>query len=1395
MPPKCLPEAENAFGPAVGGGCSGGFDFTLLFEQTILSILPAAAFLVVSPLRIRYLLKQGIYTRTSFFRVAKLVVATGFAAAQLGLLVLWTEDKGLQTRGSVPAAALEVVAGLSLGLLSWVEDSRSVKPSSLLSVYLLFTLLFDVAQARTLWLLQQEQSKPIKVLFSISVGLKSVFLALETKGKRAYLETKYQDLPPESTSGIINRSFMWWLNHLFFRGFKSLLTLDDLNRLDPNLHSASLSHSAQVAWQQRRRPERRFEVPFALCRALWWPLASAAIPRLFLIGFTFAQPFLLQTILEWLGQGPNVSRNEGYGLLGATVLIYLGLAISNLHYNHTVYRFLTMFRGAVSSLIYGRALHIPDGRLDDRSAAITLMTTDIDRISACLINLNECWARLIEVAVGISILAMRIGWICVVPVIVTLGKSSGIGSIEIAKRIGPRQKIWVDAVQNRIAITSSLLSNIHTVRRMGWSHAVAEIIQKRQARETHLMEGFRWSIVWQNVVQNLPWALAPALTFAVYTSLGDSLDATTAFTNLSIITLLTDPAAKLLSAIPSTSASLGCFDRIQDFLVIPTCQEVQASDLIPGPTRVLADVTEIHAVESQNSCSSQHDPLVTMKDVTILPAPSSQDYVLQNVNLDVYRGSFVFFIGEVGSGKSSLLRAMLGHAACKGGSIRVPLGDMAYCAQTPWLLNVTIRAAICGLTNDDDDDIIDINWYQSVIRSCFLDHDLKLLDRGDRTQIGSGSGAVLSGGQMQRVSLARALYSRKGLLLLDDVFSALDNTTKKHIMAILFGKGGLLREMKSTVMLVTNDTEYLSYADEIFALSKGNLRKLTPGAAISKNNIFHITLPDEARNDTPTPSAKEKSGQVSKENQRNDLTRVTGDVAVYKYYFKSIGLVKTLVFLLFAGVHVFCSTFSQIWLEWWSKQGGGQKGLYVSVYMMLALFNSIGNGGYVWAILVLISPSTSRRLHYRLLKAVRRASSLFLSTTDSGVILNRFSQDMSLIEGQLPIGAMVFISTGLVASGSGYMTITIPFLLLALILLQHVYLRTSRQLRLLDLESRSPLYTHFMETISGLSTIQAFRWQDRFQEKNFRLLDASQRPYYLLYCVQRWLVLVLDLIVAAEAIVLVTLAVTLRSETSVGLVGVSLNNILSFGNSLSAVTQGWTQLEVSLGSISRVREFDSSIKSEPEVFRDGELPDEWPGKGAIKFSKVTAEYRYLWTHWKEVICDRLVAIPQDTIILEGCSVRLNADPAGAHTDTEIIIALDRVGLWKSVLEDQSGLDAEISSSSVSLSKGQQQLLGLSRALLKVQNRKNSSSRNILLLDEPTSHVDRETDDKMQAVLRETPCLAACTKLTVAHRIKSIANADLAIVLDAGRIVEMGDPRDLIMRAGSVFAELSSGEKS
>lgn len=139
---------------------------------------------------------------------------------------------------------------------------------------------------------------------------------------------------------------------------------------------------------------------------------------------------------------------------------------------------------------------------------------------------------------------------------------------------------------------------------------------------------------------------------------------------------------------------------------------------------------------------------------------------------------------------------------------------------------------------------------------------------------------------------------------------------------------------------------------------------------------------------------------------------------------------------------------------------------------------------------------------------------------------------------------MSIASAALVATGSSYMAISIPFLILIICVLQHVYLRTSRQLRLLDLEAKSPLYSHFLESLRGVTTIRAFGWGQQFNNVNDKLLDHSQRPYYLLYCIQRWLNLVLDLIVGAEAILVVGLAVGLRASSNPGLLGVSLNNVL-----------------------------------------------------------------------------------------------------------------------------------------------------------------------------------------------------------------------------------------------------------
>ena len=379
----------------------------------------------------------------------------------------------------------------------------------------------------------------------------------------------------------------------------------------------------------------------------------------------------------------------------------------------------------------------------------------------------------------------------------------------------------------------------------------------------------------------------------------------------------------------------------------------------------------------------------------------------------------------------------------------------------------------------------------------------------------------------------------------------------------------------------------------------------------------------------------------------------------------------------------------------------------------------------------------------------------------------------------------------LISLGSAYMAITIPFVLLAIYLIQAVYLRTSRQIRFMDLEAKAPVYSHFLEVGEGVATIRAFGWQEDAKQRNDDLLDASQTPYYLMYCVQRWLQLVLDLLVAVMAVVVMALAVSLRSSTSAGLLGVALNNILGFNQSLGRLVREWTNLETSLAAISRLKAFSETTSSETDCASSDTGPSSWPSGGII-LKNVSASYSgndvgpvldnisfEISAGQKIGICGRtgsgksslllailrlmelssgsitidgvnitdvslqklrssITTVAQDPLLLP-VSIRRNLNLNSTVTDESMISALRKVCLWDMVSE-RGGLDAVLTKDS--LSHGQLQLLTLARALLQTSK--------IVLLDEATSNLDHETDQIIQAVIREN--FAACTVIAIAHRV-------------------------------------------
>ena len=192
---------------------------------------------------------------------------------------------------------------------------------------------------------------------------------------------------------------------------------------------------------------------------------------------------------------------------------------------------------------------------------------------------------------------------------------------------------------------------------------------------------------------------------------------------------------------------------------------------------------------------------------------------------------------------------------------------------------------------------------------------------------------------------------------------------------------------------------------------------------------------------------------------------------------------------------------------------------------------------------------------------------------------------------------------------SKYITIAIPFLAFVFYIIQRFYLRTSRQMRLLDIEYKAPLYSQLMETLSGLPTMRAFQWQDKFEKRFLRVLDDSQRPSYLLYCIQRWLNLAVDLVIAIMAIILITIAVKLLGKISPGYMGIALLNIMSFSATVKTLITSWVTLEISIGAVARIKSFTDDTESEDECSGLRMPPESWPSQGAIEIRDFTASYQ------------------------------------------------------------------------------------------------------------------------------------------------------------------------------------------
>nr|XP_016776004.3 ATP-binding cassette sub-family C member 8 isoform X3 [Pan troglodytes] len=794
-------------------------------------------------------------------------------------------------------------------------------------------------------------------------------------------------------------------------------------------------------------------------------------------------------------------------------------------------------------------------------------------------------------------------------------------------------------------------------------------------------------------------------------------------------------------------------------------------------------------------------------------------------------------------------------------------GPVAYASQKPWLLNATVEENIIF------ESPFNKQRYKMVIEACSLQPDIDILPHGDQTQIGE-RGINLSGGQRQRISVARALYQHANVVFLDDPFSALDIHLSDHLMQA--GILELLRDDKRTVVLVTHKLQYLPHADWIIAMKDGTIQRegTLKDFQRSECQLFEHwktlmnrqdqelekeTVTERKATEPPKGLSRamssrdgllqdeeEEEEEAAESEEDDNLSSVLHQRAEIPWracakYLSSAGilLLSLLVFSQLLKHMVLVAI--DYWLAKWTDSAltltpaarncslSQECTLDQTVYAMV--FTVLCSLGIVLCLVTSVTVEwtglkVAKRLHRSLLNRIILAPMRFFETTPLGSILNRFSSDCNTIDQHIPSTLECLSrSTLLCVSALAVISYVTPVFLVALLplaivcyFIQKYFRVASRDLQQLDDTTQLPLLSHFAETVEGLTTIRAFRYEARFQQKLLEYTDSNNIASLFLTAANRWLEVRMEYIGACVVLIAAVTSISnsLHRELSAGLVGLGLTYALMVSNYLNWMVRNLADMELQLGAVKRIH---GLLKTEAESYEGllapSLIPKNWPDQGKIQIQNLSVRYdsslkpvlkhvnalispgqkigicgrtgsgkssfslaffRMVDTFEGHIIIDgidiaklplhtlrsRLSIILQDPVLFSG-TIRFNLDPERKCSDSTLWEALEIAQLKLVVKALPGGLDAIITEGGENFSQGQRQLFCLARAFV----RKTS----IFIMDEATASIDMAT-----------------------HRVHTILSADLVIVLKRGAILEFDKPEKLLSRKDSIFASFVRADK-
>lgn len=375
---------------------------------------------------------------------------------------------------TLAASAATLASASILAVLSNLEHTRAAKPSSLIAFYLVLSTLLDVIRCRTLFLLQA--LAPLTATFAAGMAAKFIILCLESRNKRSIMIGDWNILGREATSSILNTAFLWWVNPILWRGHTSILKQSVLPALEPQFRSQSLVPVMLRNWE-RYRHSGKYALIWTLLRTSKSSLIAGAIPRILLSACKLAVPFFIARVIAYVSNDGNDDEDRlevGYALIMATALLFLTRSLVQLAYDQARTRMRVLMRSALVGTLLHQAAQLEPGEKQG-SASLTLTTADAGRGVMAFQSIHEIWITPIEIVLATWLLARQVGWGCVGPLCTVV--MAGIVSTLMAKVIGPAQRDWMQAMQERISDTTSVLGSMKETKMLGLVDSCSKALQ------------------------------------------------------------------------------------------------------------------------------------------------------------------------------------------------------------------------------------------------------------------------------------------------------------------------------------------------------------------------------------------------------------------------------------------------------------------------------------------------------------------------------------------------------------------------------------------------------------------------------------------------------------------------------------------------------------------------------------------------------------------------------------------------------------------------------------------------------------------------------------------------------------------------------------------------------